>query len=345
MLNIKNNLQLQSFNTLKLSAIASHYVEVDSKESLVLALAYAQEHQLEVFILSGGSNILLPPVLNALVLHINIKGICIRSDHNDQVTVNVGAGQNWHEFVRYTTQKQWYGLQNLALIPGRVGASPVQNIGAYGVEVGDYIESIEAYDRKLGQFVTLLASECAFSYRDSVFKQQPYQYIITHVVFKLSKKPYFQLNYGDLKHAVENNLTIDNVEKQIISIRQSKLPDPKDYPNVGSFFKNPVLSATQYQHLVDQFPNIPSYLQTDGRVKVAAGWLIEHAGWKGKRLGAVGMFAKQALVLVNYDHAHLSDVFLTYTSVQNDVKNMFDILLEPEPILIQENGLIQPHTS
>lgn len=342
-LNIQNEVQLQPFNTLKLNAVASHYVEVGSKEMLILALEYAKQHQLNTLILSGGSNILLPKIIHALVIHIHIQGINVLAEHDACLTVHVGAGENWHEFVRYTTQKKWYGLQNLALIPGRVGASPVQNIGAYGVEVGEWIDTVEAYDQICGQFVTLTKEDCAFAYRDSVFKQQPYRYIIVAVVFKLSKQPVFQLNYGELKQAVADHVTIDNVEQQIIYIRQSKLPDPKDFPNVGSFFKNPLLSATQHQQLVAQFPHIPSYPQADGRVKVAAGWLIEHTGWKGKRLGAVGMFAKQALVLVNYEQANLNDVCLTYTSVQHDVQNKFNILLEPEPIMIKENGLIQSH--
>ena len=344
MIDVQNNVELKSFNTLSLNSIASHYVQIDRKEALLNAMNYATDNKLNLMILSGGSNMLLPESMNALVVHMNIQGIEHLAEDELTHTLRVGAGQPWHEFVLWTTAHQFYGLQNLALIPGLVGASPVQNIGAYGVEVGEFIQSVDVYDRKHHCFCQILAKECNFSYRDSIFKQDPTRYIITHVNFKLLKKPELKMSYGDLKAAMGNELTAENLEKQVIQIRQSKLPDPKQYPNAGSFFKNPIIQASDYDKISIQFPELPHYDQAGGTVKIAAGWLIDQAGWKGKRLGQVGMFEKQALVLVNYADANLNDVQATYRAVQQDVIQKFSVLLEPEPVLFNSLGLIQSHS-
>ncbi|MGA9697641.1 MAG: UDP-N-acetylmuramate dehydrogenase [Acinetobacter sp.] len=342
-MNIQTQIQLKPFNTLSLDAIASHYIKVQSQQELVDALNYARQQQLNVLILSGGSNMLLPEHIHALVLHMDIQGIESIAEDEHSKTIRVGAGQIWHDFVLWTTENRLYGLQNLALIPGLVGASPVQNIGAYGVEAGEFIESVQVYDRQLEQFSLILASDCDFSYRHSIFKDDPNRFVITHVTFKLLKHAHLMLNYGDLKHAVGDQQTAENLQKQVIQIRQSKLPDPKEYPNVGSFFKNPIVSQQLYDHLALSFPNLPHYPQAQGGVKIAAGWLIDQSGWKGKQLGMVGMFHKQALVLVNYDQATLADVKATYHAVQRDVQQKFNILLEPEPVLFDETGLIRSH--
>ena len=342
-MNMQTQMQLKPFNTLSLDSVASHYMKVQSNLHVLEALAYAQQQQLNILILSGGSNMLLPQSIQALVLHMDIQGIeCLAEDEHSQ-TVCVGAGQNWHEFVLWTTSQHLYGLQNLALIPGLVGASPVQNIGAYGVEVGQFIQSVQVYDRRSEEFITILAEDCDFSYRHSIFKDHPNRFVITHVTFKLLKKAHLMLNYGDLKQAVGDEQTAENLQQQVIQIRQSKLPDPKDYPNVGSFFKNPIIDEDLYQHLAVKFPNLPHYPQADGGVKIAAGWLIDQAGWKGKQLGMVGMFHKQALVLVNYGQANLADVQVTYEAVQHDVQQKFNILLTPEPVLFDTLGLIGSH--
>ncbi len=344
MIHVQRNIQLKPFNTLSLNSVASHYVQIDHNEALLEALNYACEHKLNVMILSGGSNMLLPELIHALVLHMNIQGVEHLAEDETTHTLRVGAGQSWHDFVLWTTAQRYYGLQNLALIPGLVGASPVQNIGAYGVEVGEFIHSVEVYDRELNCFSQILAKDCNFAYRDSIFKQNPSRYIITHVIFKLLKKPQLKISYGDLKAAVGDELSAENLEKQVIQIRQSKLPDPKQYPNAGSFFKNPIIQASEYEKLSIQFPNLPHYDQADGTVKIAAGWLIDQAGWKGKRLGQVGMFEKQALVLVNYAEANLKDVQATYRTVQQDVVQKFNVLLEPEPVLFNSLGSIQSHS-
>jgi UDP-N-acetylmuramate dehydrogenase len=342
-MNIQTQIQLKPFNTLSLDATASHYLKVQSPEELVDALNYAKQHQLNVLILSGGSNMLLPEHIHALVIHMDIQGIEYIAEDEQSKTLRVGAGQVWHDFVLWTTAQHLYGLQNLALIPGLVGASPVQNIGAYGVEVGEFIESVQVYDRQLEKFDVIYAQECDFSYRHSIFKEDPNRFVITHVIFKLLKHANLKLSYGDLKQAVGAEVTAENLQKQVIKIRQNKLPDPKEYPNVGSFFKNPIISEQLYDHLALTFPNLPHYPQAQGGVKIAAGWLIDQSGWKGKQLGMVGMFHKQALVLVNYNQATLADVKATYHAVQHEVQQKFNILLEPEPVLFDETGLIRSH--
>ena len=340
---IQTQVQLKPFNTLSLDAVASHYCKIQSIDDLIQALDFAKQQQLNILILSGGSNMLLPEQIHALVLHMDIQGIELL-DADDQVQrLRVGAGQSWHDFVLWTTQQGFYGLQNLALIPGLVGASPVQNIGAYGVEVGEFIESVEVYDRENHSFSSIKAADCDFAYRHSIFKDHPGRYIITHVIFRLLKQPELKLNYGDLKTAVGEEQTPENLERQVIQIRQSKLPDPKEYPNVGSFFKNPVVDLQFFDQIAQQFPNLPHYPQPNNQVKMAAGWLIDQSGWKGKQLGSVGMFHKQALVLVNYANASLKDVRATYQAVQADVQEKFGVLLEPEPVLFAENGMIRSH--
>ncbi|MDM1759131.1 MULTISPECIES: UDP-N-acetylmuramate dehydrogenase [unclassified Acinetobacter] len=342
-MNIQKNVSLKEFNTLRLDAVASHYVKVQSKQVLTEALAYAKTQHLNVLILSGGSNMLLPQNIHALVMHMEIQGIEFLSEDDHTQTLKVGAGQVWHDFVLWTTTQKLYGLQNLALIPGLVGAAPVQNIGAYGVEAGEFIESVEVYDRQQQQFKLIDAEDCDFSYRHSIFKDEPNRYVIVGVIFKLLKQADLKINYGDLKAAMQDDLSAENLQKQVIHIRQSKLPDPQEFPNVGSFFKNPIISKDQLSQLIVEFPNIPHYPQANEQVKIAAGWLIDQTGWKGKKLNQVGMFEKQALVLVNYADATLQDIQATYRAVQQDVYNKFNVLLEPEPVLFNTLGLIQSH--
>ncbi|MGN0937252.1 UDP-N-acetylmuramate dehydrogenase [Acinetobacter amyesii] len=341
---IQTQVQLKPFNTLSLDAVASHYVRVQSVEDIQAALDFAKAEQLNVLVLSGGSNMLLPEQIHALVMHMDIQGIEYVQDDAATQTLKVGAGQVWHDFVLWTTAHQFYGLQNLALIPGLVGASPVQNIGAYGVEAGEFIESVQVYDRVTEQQSSISAADCHFSYRHSIFKDEPERFIITHVTFKLLKHADLKLNYGDLKQAVGEDLSAENLQQQVIHIRQTKLPDPKEFPNVGSFFKNPVISQQVFDQIALQFPNLPHYPQPNNAVKLAAGWLIDQAGWKGKSVGSVGMFHKQALVLVNYQDGTLQDVRTTYKAVQHDVFEKFNIELHPEPVLFDTNGLIRSHS-
>ena len=342
-MNIESQVQLKPFNTLSLSSIASHYVKIQSIVDLQQALQFSKAHDLNVLLLSGGSNIMLPEHIHALVVAIDIQGVEFLSEDARSKTIKVGAGKVWHDFVLWTTTQQLYGLQNLALIPGLVGASPVQNIGAYGVEVGEFIQSVEVYDRLSAQTLSIQARDGQFSYRHSIFKDNPDRYVITHVIFKLLKHADLKVNYGDLKNAMMGDMSAENLQKQVIQIRQSKLPNPNEYPNVGSFFKNPIIKQQEFSQLIAKFPNIPHYPQTGNQVKIAAGWLIDQSGWKGKQLNQVGMFHKQALVLVNYADATLKDVRATYQAVQKDVFEKFGVHLEPEPVLYDELGLIENH--
>lgn len=337
---VLRDVSLQEFNSLRLPCIAAYYILINQTEDVAAALEYATEIKLPVLLLSGGSNMMLPERLDACVLHLNIAGIQLLSETDHHVLLNVGAGENWHDFVCYSTQQGYYGLQNLALIPGMVGASPVQNIGAYGVEVGEFIHLVEVYDREQQCQRFLKPDDCQFAYRDSIFKQQPQRYVICAVQFRLLKQPQLKINYGDLQQAMGAELTPENLQQQVIAIRQAKLPDPKHYPNAGSFFKNPVISTAQYELLKQTHPLMPHYPQGAHQVKVAAGWLIEQAGWKGKRMGPVGMFEKQALVLVNYAQANLSQVQQTYRAVQADVQQKFNILLEVEPVQFDQQAHI-----
>ena len=329
-MHVQQQVQLKSLNTLNLNATVSHYAQINHPDDVVEALAFAEQQQLNVMILSGGSNLLLPQHIQALAIHLNIQGIEVVAEDDQTITVKVGAGQVWHDFVLYSTQQNWFGLQNLALIPGLVGASPVQNIGAYGVEVGEFIESVQVYDRELKCFDSILAQDCHFAYRHSIFKDFPDRYIIISVTFKLLKHASLKLSYGDLKQAVGDEQTAENLQNQVIQIRQSKLPDPRAFPNVGSFFKNPVLTQAEFEKLSQHFPNIPHYPQANDNVKVAAGWLIDQAGWKGKQLGCVGMFHKQALVLVNYGGGTGNEIKALSEKIQTSVFEKYGIKINPE---------------
>lgn len=343
MLLVQKNINLKPYNTLALDSVAEYFVEINSRRNLQDAFDYARKHQLNTLILSGGSNVLLPEKINALVMKMNIQGIELTDENDEFVCLKVEAGQVWHDFVCYTTQQGYYGLQNLALIPGLVGASPVQNIGAYGVEVGDFIDYVEVYDTATNMIGYLSKEDCQFAYRDSIFKRQAGRFVIISVYFRLLKQPNWVLDYGDLKRAVGDDLSAENVQQQIINIRQSKLPDPKQLANVGSFFKNPIITQQNFVDILANYPQIPHYPQANGDVKLAAGWLIEQAGWKGKRLGQVGMYERQALVLVNYADATLSDVQQTYHQVQQDVWQKFAVHLEPEPVLFNTQGMMIHH--
>ena len=343
MIKIQKNVDLSKLNTLALSSQTSDFIEITDSKQIKFAVDYAKQQQLSIFVLSGGSNLLLPENFQALTLHMQNLGTEILEHTSEYVIVKAEAGEIWHHFVCDCTTKGFYGLENLALIPGYVGASPIQNIGAYGAEAGEFIQDIWAYDTQSDADVILNASECQFGYRDSIFKQQAGRYIIYAVSFKLSRKPQLKLNYADVAQRVGDQATPQKLLSTIVEIRKNKLPQPEQYPNAGSFFKNPILSNDAFQQFSAQYPNAPHYPQADGRVKVAAGWLIEQAGWKGKKLGVVGMFEKQALVLVNYGQATLEDVKNAYYHIQDDVFEKFAITLEPEPVLLNQHGHVQAH--
>lgn len=333
-MNIQESISLKTFTTFGIDQTAKYFTRVGTLSELKAALLAAKEKQLPVFILGGGSNILLTRDIDALVIKLEIKGINLVKEEGDQLFVEVGAGEMWHELVLHSISQDWAGLENLSLIPGTVGASPMQNIGAYGVEIKDVFDSLQAMHRETLEMHSFDAEACQFGYRESIFKQTlKDQYVITSVTFRLSKTPKFHLEYGAIREVLAANgieqPSIRAISDAVIQIRQSKLPDPKEIGNAGSFFKNPTISNTQFEALKAAYPSIPGYPSAEG-VKVAAGWLIEQAGWKGKRVGDVGVHTKQALVLVNYGGGSGKELKNLSEQIQASVFEKFGIHLQPE---------------
>lgn len=333
-MNIQENFSLKRLNTFGMDRNARFFTIVESVESLKEALNWANDQNEKVLILGGGSNILFTTDFEGLVIKIEIKGINLIEEDDDYFLVEVGAGENWHEFVKYALHQNWAGLENLSLIPGTVGASPMQNIGAYGVEIQEVFESLKALDRKSLKVQTFSKQECKFGYRESVFKHEyKDQFVICSVLFKLKKKPELNVEYGAIREVLKEKgitqPTIQGISEAVIAIRSSKLPDPKEIGNAGSFFKNPTIGHDQFLELKSAYPEIPGYSTKEG-VKVPAGWLIEKAGWKGKRFGEVGVHSKQALVLVNYGNGQGEEIVKLSNQIRRSVKEMFRINLHPE---------------
>ncbi len=334
-MHIQEYISLKPYTTFGIEARARYFVEVDSVESLrqVLSDPIASSH--ELLILGGGSNILLTRDFDGLVIRLVITGISVAAEDELHTYVRAGAGVVWHELVMQSIEMGLSGLENLSLIPGSVGASPMQNIGAYGVEIKDVFHSLEAIDRQTGELRIFSHEECHFGYRESVFKHElKNRYVIVAVTFKLSRKPHYQISYGDIQKTLEamgnTELSTKAISAAVIQIRQSKLPDPAELGNAGSFFKNPEIPSEQYEQLKSKFPNIPGYLTTPGQIKVPAGWLIEQAGWKGYREGSVGVHARQALVLVNYGGGTGAEVKALAEKVQASVLEKYGIQLSAE---------------
>lgn len=335
---ILKNVSLKSHNTFGIDAKAERYVNITDTEELKYVLEKFSTESL--FILGGGSNMLLTRDIDALVLHINLKGISIVEDTENHVIVEAKAGENWHNFVQFCLENDFGGVENMSLIPGNIGTAPIQNIGAYGVELKDVFHSCKAINEDTQEEKTFLKDDCNFGYRDSVFKQDlKGKYIITSVKLKLTKTNHkLHLDYGAIKNQLLDfnieNPTIQDISKAVISIRQSKLPDPKEIGNSGSFFKNPVISKSEFENLKQDFPNAPHYIVSENEIKVPAGWLIETAGFKGKRFGDYGVHNKQALVLVNYKNALGQDIFNLAQLIQKTVKRLFNINIETEVNII-----------
>lgn len=331
---ILHNISLKPYNTFGIDAIASHFVSVSNIDDLK-AILKLKDYP-EKLILGGGSNMLITKDINALVVHIDLKGISIISENDDFVTVRANAGENWHEFVLWCLKHDFGGIENMSLIPGNVGTAPIQNIGAYGVELKDTFVSCEALDLNSKNIKSFDKEACNFGYRNSIFKQEAKgQFIITSVTFKLTKRNHkLNINYGTISDELEQkrikNPTIQDISKAVITIRESKLPNPKVIGNSGSFFKNPVISKAEYNNLIKNFNDAPSYPISDTEVKVPAGWLIEKAGFKGKRFGNYGVHNKQALVLVNYGDAKGEDILNLSKLIQKTVKQIFGISIEAE---------------
>ncbi|MFY7669710.1 UDP-N-acetylmuramate dehydrogenase [Tenacibaculum sp. MEBiC06402] len=331
-MNIQKNISLKKYNTFGIDVNAKRFISVNS----VYELQQLLEKEKDLFLLSGGSNMLLTRDIEKLVVHINIKGISIDRENDNSVYLTVNAGENWHEFVLWSIEQGYGGIENLSLIPGNVGTCPIQNIGAYGVEVKDTITKVEAIEIDTNKLVSFSNEECSFGYRNSIFKNEAKgKYIITSVCFKLSKIDHsLNTSYGAIeKELSERNInipTIKDVSDAVIAIRRSKLPDPKEIGNSGSFFKNPVISIEHFDELKSKHPTIPSYPISDSEIKVPAGWLIEQSGFKGKRFGEYGVHEKQALVLVNYGNASGREIFELAQEIQKTIKKEFKIDLEIE---------------
>ena len=331
---IQNNFSLKNYNTFGIEAKAKQFVAIHSNEELKTVL---EQHPTDKkFILGGGSNMLLTQDIEALVIHVDIKGRKIIYENDDFVWVESQAGENWHEFVLWTINQNFGGLENMSLIPGNVGTTPVQNIGAYGTEIKDTFVSCQAMNITTQEMKTFTKDECHFGYRESVFKNEIKDlYIITSVVFKLSKRNHkINISYGDITAELEkNHITNPNlidVSNAVIAIRKSKLPDPKELGNSGSFFKNPILLKTDFEKIHLKFPEMKFYEISATEVKVPAGWLIEQAGFKGKRFGDSGIHKNQALVLVNYGNATGQEILNVSRDIQETVFKTFGIHIEAE---------------
>lgn len=324
---------LKLLNTFGIASKASQYIEVNEIEELETLRAQLGEKR--PFLLGGGSNILFTKNPEEVVLGIRLKGIVDCIEGND-VHLHVAAGENWHEFTQHCVENNWGGLENLSLIPGQVGTAPVQNIGAYGVELKDHLSYVDAFDWEKGKSRRFTNEECEFAYRQSIFKgREKGRYLITAVGFKLSKTSELRTHYGAIREELEkmgrtDGLTYRDVAEAVIRIRKSKLPDPVEIGNAGSFFKNPEISQEQADELLKRFPEAPNYPGSNGRRKMAAGWLIEKAGWKGHRRGNHGVHERQALVLVNYGGASGKEILQLAEDIQEDINQRFGIQLEME---------------
>ena len=334
----EENFSLKRFNTFGIDVKARYFNSFGSQADLEENLQ-AKKPGEKLLILGGGSNILFTEDINGLVLKNDIKGIDILTEDEHYVYVKAGAGENWHAFVQYCLQHNLAGIENLSLIPGNVGASPMQNIGAYGVEIKDVFYDLEAYHIKEEKCFTFSLNDCEFGYRDSIFKRRyKDQFVILSVTYRLRKQPVFHTKYGAIEQELEKmgikKLSIQAISQAVINIRTSKLPDPAEIGNAGSFFKNPSIPQEQFLMLKERFPNVVAYPNEDGTYKIAAGWMIEQCGWKGVRKGDAGCHPKQALVLVNYGNARGTEIYALSQEILESVKEKFGITLEREVNII-----------
>jgi UDP-N-acetylmuramate dehydrogenase len=330
--NLTQNIPLDDLNTFRVSAVAKHFIQIDSVEQLLLHSKEIQSYA-DRLVLGGGSNCLFVDDFLGLVIYPQLKGITLVKESEESVTLQVAASENWHEFVCYCLEHDYFGLENLALIPGTVGAAPVQNIGAYGVEVESFIKSIDCFDFELGKMVTLSHVECEFAYRDSLIKRSGQgRFLVTSVEFVLSKKINPEISYAPLKEKLSDchEITAQQIFERVCELRQQKLPNPSDLANAGSFFKNPVISEKQLNQLKQTYPKIIAFPASPQKYKVAAGWLIETAGFKGQTFDKVGVHKYQALVIVNYSDTNGKNILNLANAIMAKIAEQFGIMLEPE---------------
>jgi UDP-N-acetylmuramate dehydrogenase len=338
MLKIEQNISLKPFHTFGLNVTASEFIQLSSIADVEQAYKKGLFHK-EHLILGGGSNVLFTGDFKGLILHNSLRGIDVLEETNEHVILDVQSGENWHELVLHCVEKRWHGIENLSLIPGSVGAAPIQNIGAYGIEIKDVLESVEFFDLNDGKTVRLKNEACDFGYRDSVFKRSlKGKVFILSIRLKLLKKAQVNTSYGAISAILEErgieDPNLKDVSDAVISIREQKLPDPKVLGNSGSFFKNPIVPKSLANSIQKKYPDVKIYPVTDTEVKVPAGWLIEKCGWKGKVVGQTGSHKNQALVLVNYGNASGEEVYQLAKDIIASVKEQFDIELVPEVNII-----------
>jgi len=336
---IREDVNLAPYNTLSVPGKAQKFVAISSQKMIVDVL-HMHKNDAPFFVLGGGSNVLFIDDFNGLILHIAIMGKEVVREDANHIWLKVGAGENWHEAVRYCVDRGWGGIENLSLIPGTVGAAPIQNIGAYGVELEEAFELLTAVDLKTGKERVFKKEDCEFAYRDSIFKNELKGTVaVTDVTLKLSKSPEINSSYGAIKQKLkEENIsdpTIKDISDIVIAIRNSKLPDPASLANAGSFFKNPIVSDEDFEKLKKDYNSIPGYQVDDHRTKVPAGWLIEQAGWKGKVVGRVGTYRQQALVIVNHGNATGQEILQLSKKIQQSVLQKFNIALVPEVNIVE----------
>lgn len=337
MIEIKKDYPLKSRNTFGLTANSRFFVEASIADKISFSLNYASYYSLPVLILGGGSNILFTKDFEGLIIHPTIQGIDVVEDAPQTITVRIGAGINWDSLVEWSVSRGYGGLENLSFIPGNVGACPIQNIGAYGVEAKDTIVKVEGINIITKKTVEFTNAECLFDYRYSIFKGElRHRVIITHVYFKLSKTPNLITHYGNLDEEIEKlgEKSIKTVREAVINIRKRKLPDPVEMGNAGSFFKNPVVKTSVFESIQSKFEKVPSFPASENHVKIPAGWLIEQCGWKGKQVGNCGVHKDQALVLVNYGNATGTEILNLAHQIQKTVKDKFAVELEMEVNII-----------
>ncbi|MEL6627602.1 MAG: UDP-N-acetylmuramate dehydrogenase [Bacteroidota bacterium] len=332
---LQSHISLGPYNTFGIDVSTHYWIQINSFKEAEEFIIDNINNPLPTFILGGGSNILFTQDFKGVMIYNQVKGKEVLKETADEVWLKVGAGENWHELVMYCLEKDWGGIENLSLIPGSVGAAPIQNIGAYGVEIKEVFDHLVAIDLQTGHTRTFRKAECRFGYRDSIFKRQAKgRYMITHVVFRLSRHTHtLHTNYGAITQYLEEKglkPSIHTISEAVISIRQSKLPDPKVIGNAGSFFKNPVISADAFARIQGQYPQAPHYPQNDGNIKVPAGWLIQTCGWKGHDRGNHGVHDRQALVLVNRGGASGQSIYDLSEEILQDVHQTFGIALTRE---------------
>ncbi|CAN5625194.1 UDP-N-acetylmuramate dehydrogenase [soil metagenome] len=340
MIRIEENVSLQLLNTFGIDAKARYFTEVSSTLEVQEIIQNAVYRSNKHLILGGGSNILFTKDFDGLVVKSSLTGIKVIKENNDEVYVRAFCGENWHTLVLHCLKNNWGGIENLSLIPGTTGAAPIQNIGAYGVEIKDVIDSVDGIDLSTGQLTTFTNAECHFNYRESVFKQELREkYFVSSITLRLTKnKHHINIQYGAIQEVLKQRLidhpSINDVSDAVIAIRQSKLPDPRVIGNAGSFFKNPTVNKKVFESIMESNPSIPSYPFDNQNVKVPAGWLIEQCGWKGKRFGNVGVHPQQALVLINYGNGTGEEISQLAIKIQTSVKEKFDITLSTEVNII-----------